>query len=175
AIAAQVHRLAAERGICGAELRQESGVLPILISGDPEAFWPQHDRIARLGLRGGFFHPTTGYSFGLALRLADELAKRNGAFDSAALVAWARQRFLRHWRDTRFFRLLNRMLFYAALPHERYRVFQHFYRLPPDLIARFYAGALRGADRMRILSGRPPVPLPAAILALLGVRRRSGM
>ena len=167
AIADRVRELAAERGLLGAELRQETGVLPILIGGDPERFWPADDPVARLGLRGGFFHATTGYSLGLALRLAVALAQRNDGFDGAALASWSRGQFMQHWQDMRFFRVLNRMLFDAAQPDQRYRVFEHFYRLPPERIARFYAGALTATDRMRILSGRPPVPVGAAIKVLL--------
>ena len=58
------------------------------------------------------------------------------------------------------------MLFRAAEPAERYRIFQRFYRLSPALIARFYAGASSGADRLRLLSGRPPVPIGRAIRAI---------
>jgi lycopene beta-cyclase len=167
AIAERVRVLAAERGLLGPELRRETGVLPILIGGEPDRFWPTDDPVARLGLRGGFFHATTGYSFSLALRLAVALAERNGEFDAPALASWTRGQFTRHWRDMRFFRVLNRMLFDAAEPDQRYRVFEHFYRLPPELIARFYAGTPTAADRLRILSGRPPVPVGAAIKALL--------
>jgi lycopene beta-cyclase len=167
AVADRVRELARQRGLLGPELRQETGVLPILIGGDPETFWPDSDPVARLGLRGGFFHATTGYSFSLALRLAVSLAERNGPFDGKALADWTRGQFVRHWQDMRFFRVLNRMLFGAAAPDQRYRIFEHFYRLAPDLIARFYAGALKVTDRMRILSGRPPVPVGAAIKALL--------
>jgi lycopene beta-cyclase len=166
-IAQRVRDLAAERGLQGAELRRETGILPILIGGDPERFWPADDPVARLGLRGGFFHATTGYSFSLALRMALALAERSDAFNPAALADWTRGQFTRHWRDMRFFRGLNRMLFDAAEPGQRYRVFEHFYRLPPDLIARFYAGTPTPLDRLRILSGRPPVPVGAAIKALL--------
>ena len=166
-VADRVRELARERGLIGPELRQETGVLPILIGGDPAQFWPDNDPIARLGLRGGFFHATTGYSFNLALRLAVSLAERNEAFDGKALAAWTRGQFVRHWQDMRFFRVLNRMLFGAAEADQRYRIFEHFYRLAPDLIARFYAGTPKGTDRMRILSGRPPVPIGAAIKALL--------
>ncbi len=166
-VADRVRELARERGLLGPELRQETGVLPILIGGDPETFWPMHDPVARLGMRGGFFHATTGYSFNLALRMAVALAERNDGFDGAALAEWTRSRFMKHWRDMRFFRVLNRMLFDAAQPDQRYKVFEHFYRLPPDLIARFYAGTPTTTDRMRILSGRPPVPVGAAIKALL--------
>jgi lycopene beta-cyclase len=55
------------------------------------------------------------------------------------------------------------MLFRAAEPPERYRVLQHFYRLPEALIGRFYAGQLTALDKLRILSGRPPVPLRKAL------------
>jgi lycopene beta-cyclase len=166
-VTGRVRELAHQRGLLGAELRQESGVLPILIGGDPAVFWPEADPVARLGLRGGFFHATTGYSFSLALRMAVALAARNGPFDGASLASWTRGQFVRHWQDMRFFRVLNRMLFGAAEPDQRYRIFEHFYRLPPALIARFYAGTLKHTDRMQILSGRPPVPICAAIKALL--------
>jgi lycopene beta-cyclase len=73
----------------------------------------------------------------------------------------------RRWRRTGFYRMLNRMLFHAARPHERYKVLQRFYRLPPGLIGRFYAGESRRADKLRILTGKPPVPIVRAVRALL--------
>lgn len=167
AVSARVHELAAERGIAGAELRREVGVLPILIGGDPQAFWPAHDPVARLGLAGGFFHATTGYSLRLALLMAEELAGLPGPLDGPQLAAWSRARFLRHWADMGFFRMLNRMLFRAAAPAERHRIFAHFYRLGEDRIARFYAGEPSLSDKLRILSGKPPVPIGAAVKALL--------
>ena len=166
-ISERVRALAAERGLVGPELRRETGVLPILIGGQPDLFWPATDQIARLGLTGGFFHPTTGYSFGMALRLAEALSRLPGELGAADLAQWSRARFLQHWRETKFFRVLNRMLFHAAAPDQRHRIFAHFYRLPADLIARFYAGRVTLADQARIMSGRPPVPLGAAIRVLL--------
>jgi len=166
-LAERVRSLAAERGLSGAELRQETGVLPILIGGDPQRFWPVGDPVARLGLAGGFFHATTGYSFGLAVELAEEISALPGDFAGPALARWSRERFMRHWRDMSYFRMLNRMLFRAAAPDQRHRVFAHFYRLPAQRIARFYAGKLTWTDRVRILSGKPPVPVSAAIKALL--------
>ena len=167
-VSERVRALAAERGIAGAELRRESGVLPILIGGDPQAFWPASDPVARLGLAGGFFHATTGYSLRLALLLADELANLPGPLDGPQLAAWSRGRFLQHWSDMGFFRMLNRMLFRAAEPAKSYRVLEHFYRLPPVIVAHFYAARLTMLDKARILSGRPPVPIGRAIAALLG-------
>ena len=166
-VSARVRELAAERGIAGAELRCEVGVLPILIGGDPEAFWPASEPVARLGLAGAFFHATTGYSLRLALLMADELAKLPGPLDGPQLAAWSRGKFLRHWDQMGFFRMLNRMLFRAAAPADRHRIFAHFYRLSEDRIARFYAGEPTLGDKLRILSGKPPVPVGAAVKALI--------
>ncbi|MGZ8998646.1 MAG: lycopene cyclase family protein, partial [Allosphingosinicella sp.] len=70
------------------------------------------------------------------------------------------------WDQRRFYQRLNRMLFRAAESRRRYRILEHFYRLPEPLIARFYAGRLTALDKLRILSGRPPVPLGRAMTAL---------
>jgi lycopene beta-cyclase len=59
---------------------------------------------------------------------------------------WIRARVWHRWREQRVFRLLNRMLFLAAAPPERYRILQHFYRLPEPVIDRFYAGRLQPGD-----------------------------
>lgn len=171
AVATLVRALAHERGFAGEEIRRETGVLPILIGGNPEKFWPADDPVSRLGLRGGFFHPTTGYSFSLALKMADSMASLSGRFDGPSLARWSRSHFLRHWERGRYFRLLNTMLFHAAEPDQRYRIFEHFYRLPPELIGRFYAGELCKTDKLRILTGSPPVPVGAAIRALAGLAK----
>lgn len=167
-IADRLRDLAKARGVSGHEVRQETGVLPVVIGGDPDRFWPRDDRVARLGLRGGFFHQTTGYSFGNALRIADALSSIEGDLNARCLAEWTRARFLEHWRSSSYYRLLNKMLFHAARPAERHRVFAHFYRLPPDLIARFYAGSLTMRDRVMILSGKPPVSMTRAIAAIAG-------
>ena len=71
-----------------------------------------------------------------------------------------------HWEHERYFRLLNRMLFRAAKPEERYKVLERFYGLSEPLIKRFYAGALTKSDRRRILIGKPPVPVTKALYNL---------
>lgn len=40
---------------------------------------------------------------------------------------------------------------------------ERFYRLSPGLIQRFYAARLTKWDKARILIGKPPVPISAAI------------
>jgi lycopene beta-cyclase len=145
-------------------VREEQGVLPVAMGGDVEALW-RDSPAALLGLRGGFFHPTTGYSLPDAVRNAHLLAAQ-AEFTGAGLRRLFEAEAQRCWRARGFYRLLNRMLFRAAEPAERYRVLEHFYRLDPQLIARFYAGRTTLADKARILSGRPPVRIGRAIAAL---------
>jgi lycopene beta-cyclase len=68
-------------------------------------------------------------------------------------------------------RLLNRMLFFASAPAQRYRLLQRFYTLPQERIERFYAARLTWADKLRILSGKPPVPIAAAFRAMANIER----
>jgi lycopene beta-cyclase len=49
-------------------------------------------------------------------------------------------------------------------------VLERFYRLSPALVQRFYAAESRWTDQVRILSGRPPVPIGRAFGALLPKR-----
>jgi lycopene beta-cyclase len=158
------------RGWDGGEVSsEEAGVLPVLLGGDVERLWPSSAPVARLGLRGGFFHPTTGYSLPDAVRNAALLA-RQGDHGGAALHLLYRERAAELWKERAFYQLLNRMLFRAAEPPQRYRVLEHFYRLPEALIGRFYSGQLTAMDKLRILSGKPPVPVGKALTAMRGAR-----
>lgn len=151
--------------------REETGVLPIVLDGDIDEFWARAaDGVPRAGMRAGLFHGTTGYSLPQAAALADLVAGLP-RLDSASVAAAIQAHSRRHWRSQAFFRLLNRLLFRAAPPAERWRVLQHFYRLPEPLVGRFYAGRLRAADPLRILSGKPPVSLLRALRVLAGGTR----
>jgi len=142
--------------------REEEGVLPVVMGGDWDAYWATAPGVPRSGVRAGLFHYVTGYSLPEAAALADEIAARPAA-TSAELYPLIRNRSRELWRRGGFYRLLNRMLFRAARPEERYRVLQHFYRLPEDVVNRFYAGRTTMLDRARLLSGKPPVPVGRAI------------
>lgn len=147
-----------------AMLREEQGALPIVLAGDFERYWAALAGQPCSGLRAGLFHPTTGYSLPHAVRLAERIAalpdlRAPALFD--AIHAEAR----RAWRGQGFFRLLNRMLFLAGRPDDRWRVMQRFYRLPAPLVSRFYAGRLSLGDKARLVSGRPPVPVLQAMAA----------
>jgi lycopene beta-cyclase len=157
-IAAYVH----SRGWVVAEiLREERGVLPITLAGDADAFWRETQGIAPAGLAAGLFHPTTGYSLPSAVQLAELIAALPD-LSSEPLFDAIRRHALAQWKAQGFFRLLNRMLFRAALPGQRWRVMQRFYGLPEPLIGRFYAARLGLIDKARILAGKPPVPVGAA-------------
>lgn len=166
ALGTRIADYVAAQGWSGTPIRQETGVLPILLGGEPDLFWPAADRVARLGLKGGFFHPTTGYSLPQAAANAIALAQLPD-LGGPAIAAWTRTRFFDHWRGGGFYRLLNRLLFRAAEPEMRVNVFTHFYRLKDVLVSRFYAGKLTTRDKLRILTGKPPVPLTKAIKAMI--------
>jgi len=144
----------------------EAGVLPIVLGGNIDAFWSAGPAgVARSGMRGAFFHPTTGYSLPEAVRLADELAAIRKP-EGASLFDLTRRRSEELWRRTGYYRLLNRMLFRAAEPGQRYRIFERFYGLSTGLIRRFYAGRLKWTDKVRLLIGKPPVPVHRALRCL---------
>ena len=143
-------------------LEEEEGVLPVALDGDIEAHWRRAEERTLSGLRAALFHPSTGYSLPDAAALADAICGLP-IIDASSVARLVRERSIRLWHDRAFFRLLNRMLFRAARPAERYRVLERFYGLPEPLIARFYAARLTGLDKLRILSGKPPVPIAAAL------------
>ena len=145
--------------------RRETGILPITIAIKPDVYAPMS-----IGIRGGYYHAVTGYSFPDAAKVADRLAHQilllgNGGQKitnrNLQLAMHNMQR--EHYSSERFFRLLNRMLFRAAKPQERYVVLQRFYGLGEGLIERFYAGDLTWRDKVRILIGKPPVPVFKAL------------
>jgi len=158
---------AAERGWKVEAIQgEEIGVLPIPLDGEHAALragWPPG--VPVVGTRAGLFHPTTGYSLPDAVHTAEALSRLD-PLDSPGALAVTTRLAKRTWRERRYFRLLNRLMFEAAEPGERYRVLEHFYGMSPALIRRFYAARLRPMDRLRILSGRPPVPLSRAAMVL---------
>lgn len=148
------------------ELRSESAALPIPLAGDIDCFWrSEGDPAARSGMAAGLFHMVTGYSLPEAVRLADALPGLT-SLTTETVASMIEDRSRRHWRKQAFYRMLNRMLFCAARPDARWQIMERFYRLPEGLIERFYAGSTTAADKLRILIGRPPVPLAKALACL---------
>ncbi|MEM7053362.1 MAG: lycopene beta-cyclase CrtY [Pseudomonadota bacterium] len=150
-------------------LREERGVLPILMAGNFKQFWPAQETVARAGLRAALFHPTTGYSLPQAMTLADAIAN-HWPMDGPMLADFTRDHALKFWNATGFFRLLNRMLFRCGAPEKRYTVMERFYKLSNSLIENFYASRLTPMNKARLLVGKPPVPILEA-LSMLGEKK----
>jgi lycopene beta-cyclase len=171
---AQLQAYARQQGYGIAEvIRAEHGILPVALGGDIASLFPEGDHVVRAGLAAGLFHQTTGYSLPDAVALAELVATSPPR--AAPLAARVRAHAAEAWRRRAFFRLLNRMLFQAARPDQRDRVFARFYTLGQPLIERFYADRLTLADKARILTGRPPVPIHRALRVLFDTPRRGGL
>lgn len=146
-----VYEYAASQGYSIREvLRDESGVLPMPWEGQVQQV-SSSPLVG--GYRGGWFHPGTGYSFPVAARLADFVAAQPiSRLFGSELAALADQQ----QKQIRYCHRLNKMLFHWFEPHDRWNVFERFYKLPEPLIRRFYALNMNATDRARILIGRPP-------------------
>lgn len=167
----RVAEYAHRRGWKGEVVDQEAGILPVISGGNFNAALAEIaiPGVAIAGARAGFSHPLTSYTLPFAvdnaLAIAQLIASRP-ALTGAQLAAFCARRAKHHWRVTRYYRLLSRMLFEAAEPDKRVVVFEHFYGLRGQLVERFYAGRSTLPDRLRILTGKPPVAIGRAIRAL---------
>ena len=149
---------------------EEDGVLPIALDGDIDAFWAEGAPVAKVGLAGAFFHPTTGYSLPDAVAMARRIAAASD-LSSAGLRRLVETRSKALWADRAFYRLLDRMLFRAAEPGHRWKVLRRFYGLSEPLVRRFYSGRSTALDKLRILAGKPPVPVHLALRQLRETRQ----
>lgn len=171
-IAARIASYAAHQGWRGAEVvSEETGILPVVAGGDFDAFWRSTGgEIARVGTRAGLFHPLTSYSVPDAVRAALALAA-NVSTGGEDLAELSERRARELWQKRGFYRMLSAMLFGAAAPIDRYKVLERFYRLDRKLIERFYAGRSTLFDKVRVLSGKPPVPLLGALAVITGLKK----
>ncbi len=145
----------------------EAGVLPVLTGGDFTAYQSsvRIPDVTVAGARGGFTHPLTSYTMCVAVENALVIANE-ADLSGPQLAVMFEARARAHWRRTGYYRLLARFLFFAAKPEKRVKVFQRFYKLREGLIERFYAARSNPLDKMRVLWGEPPVPIPSAIAAM---------
>jgi len=134
-------------------IREESGVLPMPTSGPlPGSELPKLVG----GYRGGWFHAATGYSFPMAVAVAEIVSKTAAAELPEALQRLGNE----HAGRARFARFLNRLLFDLVKPQTRYQIFRRFYRvLDEPRIARFYGHRFTRFDAFRIVVGIPPMGL----------------
>lgn len=163
---------AAAQGWQVAEIvHREKGVLPVVCNGAFGEYWRSTGAVPKAGVRAGLFHPVTGYSLPDAVRSALFIAGHadlSGEALHGRLFARAAQR----WRETSYYRMLDSMMFYGAGTEDRYKILERFYRLSPALISRFYAGRSRWTDKLRIVSGKPPIPVGRGLKAIMKSKRR---
>lgn len=147
--------------------RTETGVLPVIKSGDFIKYWDSTggDNI-KGGMRAALCHPLTGYSLPYAVSLACKIAK-SLPIDNHKLAQDIRSHSLSHWKATGYYRLLSKMMFDGAEPDERYHMLSYFYRKDKTLIEKFYAARLSFFDKMRFLIGKPPIPVTNALKVIL--------
>ncbi|MXP26005.1 lycopene beta-cyclase CrtY [Altererythrobacter indicus] len=171
----RVDRYCAQHGIEGETIGEETGILPVITGGNFDKFQRENriSGVGNAGMRGGFSHPLTSYSLPHAVNTALAIANMP-RLSGNAVAQMLEQRARQHWHKTAYYRLLGKMLFKAAEPQKRYRVFEHFYSMPESLIERFYAARSTRLDRLRILCGKPPVPILGALRAILSKRTDIG-
>lgn len=144
--------------------RRETGCLPLPL----EREYAAEPEPLSLGLRSGLFHYVTGYSLPESVRLIEYLLGHAHQHHwQAQALEKLMSNYLQSWQTRqRYFLLLNRMLFRAAEPGQRWRVLARFYGLSENLIRRFYAGEMTLRDQIRLLAGRPPVSVSRALSCL---------
>ena len=154
-------------------LHEQRAELPLVAGGDFDAFRASGEGgVARIGGWAGLFHPFSGDEIGpavstaLALATLPELA--GGDISGTALERATRRLARAHWDTSGFGRLLAKMMFGAAGPRRRYKLFEWIYRLDQPLIEAVYAGTLRWHERLRMLLGRPPLPLTRMLALATG-------
>jgi lycopene beta-cyclase len=161
-----LHYMARRKWSVRQVLAHSHGALPLILelpkNQDPERLNPE---IPRIGAESGFFHPVAGLTVPTLLRQITAITEKSNLTMPSIL------RTLREVEDEakvrlRYDRLMNRLLFRASEPTQRYRVLSHFYRMPEPLIERFYAGKTHVFDQMRLMAGRPPVPWSKALRVL---------
>jgi lycopene beta-cyclase len=150
AAAARINGYVAKRGWRPAEIEgQSEGATAVPYGGDFDAFWRVGGaRVAKLGLRGGFFHPLTGHSVPDAVRTAMLVAGQSG-WSGAELHDLVEAEATRGWKAREFYRSVSERLFSAG-PEGCRAALERLYALDPAIIARFHGMRTGMLDRMRI-------------------------
>jgi lycopene beta-cyclase len=152
---ARVRAYAAQQGWqMTQEIREEAGVLPMpWQSPPPPAAQGPGGTALVAGLRGGWFHPLTGYSLPESARLAQQIAEiPSDQLDLCDVSRWRRDLQQRSFLA----RTLAYALFRLAPPERRAAMLERFYRRPDAVIGRFYGLQRNPLDAWRILAGAPP-------------------
>lgn len=130
-------------------LREENNLIPVPLSA------PLVQEEGKVVSLAGLFHDTTGDSLVPAINLIDKMVK--SSFRLGELKKITHNFRKKHENQRRFFRFINRMMFELYNPKDRYRIFQHVYHLPENVLHRFYRGELKMWDKSRFIMGENPL------------------
>ena len=138
------------RGWRTAKVEDRCGLArPLPMGGDFAAFWRIGGaRVAKLGLRGGFFNPATGRTLADAARNAMLLAEQKD-FAGGALHDLFEEQARQAWKKREPQRAINAAMA-ASAPEARRMTAERLYRLDPGTILRFRSDRLGLLDRRRI-------------------------
>ncbi len=140
--------LAKRKWVAAAVEREQVLAMPLALGGDFGSFWRVGGaRVAKLGMRGGFFHPVTGSPIADAAKTANLLARQRD-FAGAALHDLFEREAAANWRNREFYRAFNGALFKNG--QDRRRMVEELYQQEPSVISRFHAEDLGMLDRMRL-------------------------
>jgi lycopene beta-cyclase len=129
-------------------MREETNSAPVPIGGEFGSFWRVGGaRVAKIGLRGGFFHPATGSPLPDAVRTALLLAGQRDVAGAGLHDLFEREA-TGHWRNREFYRSFNAALFRPGA--ERRKTIEELYQLDPGIISRFNSESLGVLERMRV-------------------------
>lgn len=144
-----------------AERREESGLVHLPLTSNYLTSNLGGEALP-IGSRGGYYHTTRGSALADTIRFANFLASIEDLTTKNARDGLLK--FRRPWASRqRFYRLLNRWMFYAAESSLRYGVLQAIYEQPNEVATRFSAGLTTWTDRLRILTHRPQLPFDRAL------------
>lgn len=140
----------AARGWKGAAAeRQEGGAVPVAMGGDFQAYWRIGGaRVAKLGARGGFFHPATGSPLPDAIRTALLLARQRD-FSGAALHDLFEAEATSLWKKREFYRGFNRLVLRSG---RGCAPLAGLFSLDTAVIGRFEADQLGLFDRRKVMA-----------------------
>jgi len=133
----------------GAVEREEQAAVPVGLGGDFAAYWRIGGaRVAKLGTRGGFFHPATGSPLPDAIRTA-LLLTRQRDFSGAALHDLFEAEAASLWKKRDYYRGFNRLMLRSG---RGCAPLAGLHALDTALIARFDAEQLGLFDRRKVMA-----------------------
>jgi lycopene beta-cyclase len=133
----------------GAAAREEKGAVPVALGGDFAGYWRIGGaRVAKLGVRGGFFHPATGSPLPDAIRTA-LLLTRQRDFSGGALHDLFETEAAALWKKRDYYRGFNRLMLRSG---RGCAPLAALYELDAALIGRFEAEQLGLFDRRKLMA-----------------------